>query len=109
MNQVFPYDNVVADLFVLVVGFGFHWIGQLVSVVNWDIAARIGLQEQDAPPEYRVYEHGITVADFAIGWIYGIAGLGSCWAPRGGISYHGCRESCWFTTALVSGSGREIR
>lgn len=45
LNSVFPYDNVVAGVLVLVVGFGFHWIGQLVSVLNWDLAARIGLQD----------------------------------------------------------------
>ena len=45
MNQVFPYANVVAGVLVLIVGFVFHWIGQLISILNWDLATRIGLQE----------------------------------------------------------------
>jgi hypothetical protein len=76
MPHAFPYDNVAAGVLVLVVGFGFHWIGQTLSVVNWDLATRLGLQEKGALPEYRVYEHAIAVADTSIAWLYGIAGVG---------------------------------
>ena len=76
MNQVFPYANIVTGVLVLIVGFGFHWIGQLISVLDWDLAMRIGIQEKDAPPEYKVYEHGIAVADVAVAWTYGIAAVG---------------------------------
>jgi hypothetical protein len=83
MPPAFPYDNVVAGVLVLVVGFGFHWMGQALSVLNWDLAMRLGLQEKDIPPEYRVYEHAIAVADTSIGWLYCVAGvgllLGSSW------------------------------
>ena len=76
MNQLFPYANIVTGILVLVVGFGFHWIGQLTSLLNWELATRIGLQEKSLPPEYKVYEHAIAVADVAVGWTYGVAGLG---------------------------------
>jgi hypothetical protein len=98
MNQVFPYANIVAGALILVVGFVFHWIGQLISILNWDFATRIGLQEKEAPPEYKVYEHGFAVADVAIGWIYGIAGVGLilgsqwgfklAWLPGVVLIYH---------------------
>jgi hypothetical protein len=116
MNQVFPYDNVVAGVLVLVVGFGFHWIGQLVSVLNWDFATRIGLQEKAAPPEYKVYEHGIAMADVAIGWIYGIAGVGLIfgtswgyqlsWVPGVVLIYHSI--SFWFWTRNQIRDGRRL-
>jgi hypothetical protein len=76
MDQVFPYANIVAGVAVLVVGFGIHWIGQSISFLNWDLGTRLGLQEKDLLPEYKVYEHAIAAADAAIGWIYGLAGLG---------------------------------
>jgi hypothetical protein len=107
MNQLFPYANVVAGVLVLLVGFLFHWIGQLISVLDWDLATRIGLQEKGAPAEYRVYEHGIAVADVAIGWTYGLAGLGLvlgtpwayklAWVPGVVLVYHSI--SFWFWTA----------
>jgi hypothetical protein len=113
MNQLFPYANVVAGVLVLVVGFAFHWIGQLVSVIDWDFATRIGLQEKDAPPEFRVYEHGIAVADVAIGWIYGIAGVGLiagaswgftlAWFPGVILIYHSVSAWFWFGNQKKAG------
>ena len=105
MDQVFPYANVVAGVLVLVVGFVLHWIGQLVSVFNWDFATRIGLQEKGMTPEFRVYEHAIAVADSAVGWIYGVAGigliLGTTWGyklamiPGSILLYHGISFYFW--------------
>ena len=77
MVQLFPFDTTITGILILVVGFGFHWIGQLISVVNWDFATRIGIQEKDAPPEFKVYEHGTAKADVAIGWTYGVIGFGA--------------------------------
>jgi len=104
MNQLFPYANIVTGALVLVVGFIFHWIGQLISILNWDLATRIGLQEKRMLPEYKVYEHAIAVADVAIGWIYGIAGIGLilgtswgfklAWFPGVVLVYHSI--SAWF-------------
>jgi hypothetical protein len=106
MDQVFPYANIVAGVCVLIVGFGFHWIGQLVSVLSWDTATKIGLQETELLPEYKVYEHAIAVADVALGWIYGLAGLGLlldaswgyrfAWFPGVVLIYHAI--SYWFWT-----------
>jgi hypothetical protein len=106
MNHVFPFANVVAGVLVLIVGFVFHWLGQMISVLNWDLATRIGLQEKEAPLEFRVYEHGIALADVSIGWIYGVAGVGLilatpwsfklAWVPGVVLFYHSAFY--WFTT-----------
>ena len=110
MSAVFPYDNVVAGVLVLIVGFGFHWIGQLVSVLNWGLATRLGLQDEAAPSDYKVYEHGIAMADVAIGWIYGIAGVGAhSWLIHGHSSWLGFQGWFFCITASVSGSGPGTR
>ena len=110
---MFPYSNVVVGVLVLVVGFVFHWIGQLISVLNWDLAIRLGLQEKDVPPEYLVYEKGTAAADVAIGWIYGIAGVGLIWGTSWGFKlawfpgvvliYHGFCEWYWCGNAKRAG------
>ena len=51
MTHLFPYDNVIAGTLVLIVGFGFHWLGQGLSVLNWSLATRLGLQEEGMPAE----------------------------------------------------------
>jgi hypothetical protein len=116
MNQVFPYANVVAGVLVLVVGFVFHWIGQLISILNWDLATRIGLQEAALLPEYQVYERAVAAADVALGWIYGIAGLGLvldaqwgyklAWFPGVVLVYHGI--SYWFWTGNRRKAGHKL-
>lgn len=98
--------NIVAGVLILVIGFGIHWIAQLVSVVNWDFGVRVGFQETNMPPEYKVYEHAIAVADSLLGWIYGLAGVGIlmdadwgyklAWFPGVVFVYHGL--SYWFWT-----------
>ena len=113
MDQVFPYANVVAGVLVLVIGFGFHWIGQLVSVLNWDLATRIGIQEAELPPEYKVYEHAMAVADVALGWIYGLAGLGLllgtqwgyrlAWFPGVVLVYHSISVWVWWGNQRKAG------
>lgn len=116
MDQVFPYANVLAGVLVLLVGFVFHWIGQLISVLNWNLAMRIGIQEKAAPEEYKVYEHGTAVADVAIGWIYGIAGVGLilgtpwglklAWLPGVVLIYHSA--IFWFTTSNQIKAGHRL-
>lgn len=116
MNQIFPNANIVAGAAVLIVGFGFHWIGQLISILNWDFATKIGLQEKGGPPEYNVYEHAIAAADTAIAWIYGIAGLGLilgtrwgfklAWFPGVVLVYHSI--SFWFWTANQKKAGHHL-
>ena len=58
------------------------------------------------PPENKAYEHGIAIADVAIGWTYGIAGIGLvidapwaypwAWIPGAVLTYHSV--SFWFWT-----------
>lgn len=76
MNDIFPYSTIIAAILIFIVGFVFHWLGQLTSIINWEFATSKGLQEQGQPREYKVYEHGIAVADSLIGWIYGVAAIG---------------------------------
>ena len=83
---------------VLVVAFLFHWIGHWMSVLNWDLAARSGLQEEALLPAYKVYGHAIATAGVALGWICGIARLGLlmdtrkgyklAWFPGEFLEYH---------------------
>ena len=106
MSLLFPYDNIVIGILIFIVGFLFHWIGQLVSIINWDFATKIGLQELNMPKEYIAYERAIAVADSIIGWIYGLAALGLilgtnwgyklAWFPGVILIYHSL--SFWFWT-----------
>ena len=104
MPTGFPYDNVVAGVLLLVVAFGFHFGGQGLSLLNWDLAIRLGLQEKESPPEFIVYEHAIAVADVLLGWIYGLAGIGlilsAPWAFKlafipGSVLIHHQKLSAW--------------
>lgn len=56
METLFLYTHIIIGLLVLVVGFVFHFIGQLISLVNWKLAERIGIAEEGILPEYRAYE-----------------------------------------------------
>jgi hypothetical protein len=113
VDQIFPYANVVAGVLVVVIGFGVHWGAQLVSVLNWDLATRLGFQEAELRPEHRNYEHAIAAADSLIGWAYGIAGVGLildaswaypwAWLPGIVLTYHSLQF--WFWTANHRRSG----
>lgn len=104
MNQIIPYSNIVAAVFVFLVGFCFHWIGQLISLLDWNLATRLGLQERDMLAEYRDYEQAIAVADVSLGWIYGVVAVGLAldaewgyrlaWIPASVLFYHSV--SAWF-------------
>lgn len=116
MALTFPYDNILVGVLVLLVGFVFHWMGQALSVFNWDLATRLGLQEKEALPEYRVYEHAIAVADTSIGWLYGLAGVGLlldaswgyklAWVPGVVFVYHGI--SFWMWTQNQRKAGHQL-
>jgi hypothetical protein len=95
MISVFPYAHIVAGVLVLVVGFVFHWVGQLISLLNWEYAKRIGLQEEGLLPEYEVYERAIAVSDVALGWIYGLAGVGLILGTRWGF------KLAWFPGVVL--------
>jgi hypothetical protein len=106
MDQIFPHANVVAGVLVLLIGFGIHFVAQGISVIDWDLATKLGLQETGMRPEHKSYEHGIAVADTLIGWTYGIAGVGLvidaswgyawAWIPGAILTYHAL--SFWFWT-----------
>lgn len=115
MSDLFPYANIVSGIMILIVGFCFHWIGQLISVLNWDFATRMGLQEKKLLPEYKAYEHAIAVADVSIGWIYGIAavclflgtdwGYRLAWIPGAVLIYHAISAWVWEGNRRKAGHG----
>ena len=105
MTALFPYANIVAGALLLIVGFFFHWLGQLISVLNWNLATRLGLQEEDLTPDHIVYEHAIAVADSAMAWLYGVAAVGLilnapwgyklAWIPGSILLYHAISAWVW--------------
>lgn len=113
MSELFPYANVVAGVLVFIVGFCAHWLGQLISLVNWDFATRVGLQEQRLLPEYKVYEHAFAVADSTIGWLYGVAAVGLllnaewgyklAWIPGSIFLYHAVSAWAWEKNRRATG------
>jgi hypothetical protein len=115
--QIFPYANVITGILVFIIGFIVHWVAQLISVVNWDFATKIGIQEKKLLPEYKVYEHAIAVADVIIGWIYGIAAVGLvfniswayrlAWVPGVIMIYHGF--SFWFWSSNQIRAGHRLQ
>ena len=116
MAHLFPYDNIVAAVLIFIIGFIFHWIGQVISIINWKFAARIGLQEANIPKEYKVYEHAVAVADSLLGWVYGIAAVGLflnvswgyklAWFPGIILLYHAI--SFWFWTMNRNRDGHKL-
>lgn len=107
MTEIFPFSNLVTGILVLIIGFVFHWLAQLISLINWNFAIKIGLQEKSMLKEFKVYEHAIASADVLIGWIYGIAGIGLIlnlewsykllWFPGIILIYHGICVWFWMS------------
>jgi hypothetical protein len=105
MNQIFPYANIIIGILILIVGFVFHWVAQLISVLDWEFATKIGVQEKGMIHEFRVYEEAIASADVLIGWIYAIAGIGLilgtmwgfklAWFPGVILVYHSLSVLFW--------------
>ena len=99
LSQIIPYANIIVGILVLVIGFVIHWIGQLISVLNWDLATKWTLQHKNLPQEFKVYEHATALADVIIAWIYGIVAVGLIldiswayklvWIPGTVFLYHG--------------------
>lgn len=116
MNYLFPYDNLVVGVLIFLIGFCFHWIGQLISVINWEFAIKLGLQEPGMPKEYKVYERAIAISDIMIGWVYGVAAIGLflneswgyklAWIPGAIMLYHSF--SFWFWTKNRNQDGNKL-
>jgi len=97
--------SITAGILVLIVGFLFHWVGQLISILNWGLATRLGLQEKIMLPEHRAYEHGTAVADVLVGWVYPAIGVGLMWGadwsyklawiPGAILTYHAFNHWFW--------------
>jgi hypothetical protein len=113
MPTGFPFDNIIAGVLILLVGFLVHFGAQGISVLNWDLATRLGFQERGMPSEYKVYEHAIAVADVLIAWVYGVAGIGLilgapwayklAWIPGSILIYHALSFWMWTGNARRSG------
>ena len=116
MNQIFPNANIITGVLVLIVGFIFHWVGQFISLLNWEFATKIGLQDKGLIPEYRLYDEAIATADVLIGWIYAIAGIGLilgatwgfklAWFPGVIFVYHSL--SFWFSSKKQRKAGHRL-
>lgn len=115
MQPVFPYANIIAAILILVIGFGFHFCGQLLSLFDWELACKLGLQERDIPPGAFPYEHGTALGDVAIAWIYPIAAIGLVlnaeWGyalaaiPGAILLYHGVCAWGWEADRRAAGHG----
>jgi hypothetical protein len=115
-TDIIPYSNIIIGILIFIVGFIFHWILQLISALNWNLATKIGIQEKKMLPEYKVYEHAIAAADSMLGWTYGIAAVGLilniswayklAWIPAVILIYHGL--SCWFWMGNQKKSGHQL-
>lgn len=112
-SDIFPYANIIIGILIFVIGFIIHWLGQLISLINWDLAVKIGVAEKNILPEFKVYELGIAAADVLLGWIYGIAAVGLIldiplayklvWFPGVIMIYHSL--SFWFWVGNQNKSG----
>jgi len=104
-EQIFPFANIIVGLLILILGGGLHWLGQLISVINWDLAMKLGIVDEKITPEYKTYEHGIAMADSILGWIYTLAAIGLIldyswayeliWIPAAIFIYHGISFYFW--------------
>ncbi len=115
MSGWFDHANLVAGVLILLVGFLAHWVGQTISVLNWKLGTRLGLQEKGLTPEYKVYEHAIAVADAAIGWLYALAAVGLflnaewgyklAFIPGSILTYHAISAWVWEGNRRRAGNG----
>jgi hypothetical protein len=115
-EQLFPFANIVTGILVLIVGFGLHWVGQLISWVNWDLSVKLGIANKDTIPEHRDYEQGMAAADSLLAWVYGIAAIGILfniswaykllWFPGVVLIYHAL--GFWFWTRYQIKAGRPM-
>lgn len=112
--KIFPFANILVGILLFIVGVIFHWIGQVVSVINWEFARKIGIREKKTLPEFETYERGMAMAEALIGWIYAIVAIGLiydiiwvyplAWFPGSILIYHSI--SYWFWIGNQNKSGK---
>jgi hypothetical protein len=117
MIELFAYAHIVAGFLVLVIGFLFHFIGQLISLIDWKMAVRLKIAEKEMLPEYKDYEQGMAMADVLIGWTYFFIGVGLifgtswsfklAWIPGVIFTYHSL--SFWFWSGKQEQKGHKYR
>ncbi len=105
-GQLFPNAPLVLAVLIFLVGFLIHWVGQIISLIDWDMAVRLGICDRNTTTEYKTYEKGVAAADALIGWTNGLAVVGLLldqpwaykliWIPGVVFIYHGL--SFWFWT-----------
>ena len=105
--------NLLTATLILIVAFGFHWVGQSFSLLDWATAAKIGLQEEKLPADMKIYEYGIAVGDACLGWTYGIAAVGiflhrpwgfrMAWFPGAILLYHTICFMAWTRGRMDAG------
>ena len=115
--ELFAYDHIIAGFLVLTIGFVFHFIGQLISLINWKIAVHLKIAEKELLSEYKDYEHGLAMADVLIGWTYLFIGVGLilgtpwsfklAWIPGVIFIYHSL--SFWFWSRKQEQKGHKYR
>jgi hypothetical protein len=115
--ELFAYDHIIAGFLVLTIGFVFHFIGQLISLINWKIAVHLKIAEKELLSEYKDYEHGMAMADVLIGWTYLFIGVGLilgtpwsfklAWIPGVIFIYHSL--SFWFWSRKQEQKGHKYR
>jgi len=117
MMELFAYDHIIAGFLVLIIGFVFHFIGQLISLIDWKIAVHLKIAERKLLSEYKDYEQGMAMADVLIGWTYLFIGVGLilgtpwsfklAWVPGIIFIYHSL--SFWFWSRKQEQKGHKYR
>jgi UPF0716 family protein affecting phage T7 exclusion len=117
MMELFAYDHIIAGILVLIIGFVFHFIGQLISLIDWKLAVNLKIAEKELLSEYKDYEQGMAMADVIIGWIYFFIGVGLilgtpwsfklAWIPGVIFIYHSL--SFWFWSRKQEQKGHKYR
>ena len=75
MQSLFPFAHIIAGIIILIVGFGFHFLGQLMGFLYWEPELKHSFII-NMPIKAKGYAHIVAISDVAIGWSYAIIGMG---------------------------------
>jgi hypothetical protein len=75
MYEPFPFAHIIAGILILIVGFGFHFLSQLMGYLHWEPEVKHGFII-NMPVKSKGYAHIIALSDVLIGWSYAIIGSG---------------------------------